>query len=202
MSNSKILGAIFFAALPLSFYGVGCSSSSGGGFTGDGGASSSSGASGSSSGHAGSSSGSSGSSSGVSSSGSSSGSSGDDGGGVTDAQCQMMTGMAADGNTNCADCCLTNHKMGAATFFGARDACICSAEGGMGVCQTQCATELCAAMPKSSVMGDACYNCVDMALGGMDAAMPACVMAVDTACMADPDCLALFGNTGCLSGCP
>jgi hypothetical protein len=121
---------------------------------------------------------------------------------MTDQQCQMMTGMAMDGNTNCADCCLTNHKMGAKTFFGARDNCICAADGGMGVCQSQCAATLCAAMPKSSMMGDPCYNCVDQALGGMDAANPACVMAVDTACQADPDCLALFGNTGCLSGCP
>ena len=63
------------------------------------------------------------------------------------------------------------------------------------VCGTQCAKETCATPPANTTTGDACDTCITMAING------ACNTALVAACSGDQDCLALFGQGGCLDGC-
>jgi hypothetical protein len=110
---------------------------------------------------------------------------------MTDAQCAMLST-----NQACFDCCATNHMHGYQTFQTALTNCECTSPG---ACKTQCATEYCAM--KSPTTGDACDTCIT---GNFtpDAGASGCYDPVATACMGDPDCVAMYSQTGCVSACP
>ncbi len=116
------------------------------------------------------------------------------GDGGSDQACQMMGTTTA-----CVSCCSSLHPAGFTAFQNQLLACECSANGGMAVCQTPCATELCAMPPMQPTTGDACDTCVQGSLGVGDGGLGACVSPVIGGCMADPTC-----NTylNCISGCP
>jgi hypothetical protein len=99
-------------------------------------------------------------------------------------------------NATCSQCCVQLHSAGQTTAVNALTSCAC---GTSGVCKTQCATEFCA--KANTTAGDACDTCIQNSLSP-DAGAAGCYNQFATACTNDPDCVALYGNTGCLSGCP
>jgi hypothetical protein len=92
----------------------------------------------------------------------------------------------------CQSCCASTHTKGYQTYNVALQSCACSAKGG---CQSLCMKEYCTNAATGN--GDPCANCVSkvQASGG------ACFDAINTACKADTDCLALYSSTGCFAGC-
>jgi hypothetical protein len=110
--------------------------------------------------------------------------------GPNDALCQTMATTAA-----CQTCCANNHVAGDQTFTTALQGCACAAGG---ACRLPCATEYCANL--APTVGDACDTCLNGSLS--PDAGGTCINPVTAACLADRDCVALLGNTGCLSGCP
>jgi hypothetical protein len=110
-------------------------------------------------------------------------------GGPTDAQCQRLSP-----GESCVSCCADLHANSYLAFINAIVRCECSADGGMGICQAQCATEYCAM--KNPTSGDACDTCLTTSLevdaGGQ------CLTPVSDACGAGGPCDAYLG---CANGC-
>ena len=107
--------------------------------------------------------------------------------GASDAQCQAMPSAA------CQTCCTTLHARGLQTAQNVITGCDC---GAAGACRVPCAAEFCAG--RATTSGDAC----DVCISNSTATTGGCFNAFNAGCGADPDCVALFSNTGCLAGCP
>jgi hypothetical protein len=113
-----------------------------------------------------------------------------DSGGTSDDGSSEDPDLACGAETTqqaCAQCCATNHPSGYETFAGTLLACACKgtgADGGAGVCATECADTACAQTPKTPT--SACNTCLQTAVGSGGG----CQQAVSDACTAEPDCLA------------
>jgi hypothetical protein len=176
---SRIFTVLTFASLPVVAFASGCSSGSSGGGSSSGG--NSSGGTSGGTGHP--------------VTGTTSGGSGTTGdntaadSGVTDAQCQEMTSSEA-----CVACCADLHAGSYLAFIDAIVACECSADGGLGMCQSQCANEYC--QKKNPTQGDNCDVCLIDSLvaeaGGQ------CVGPVSEKCPPGGPCDAYLG---CANGC-
>jgi hypothetical protein len=177
---SRIFTVLTFASLPVVAFASGCSGGSSGGGSSSGG--NSSGGTGIPTTRGGT-----GTGGGTGTSSGGTGSSADSG--TTDAQCQEMTSAE-----NCVACCADLHGPSYLTFIDAILGCECSADGGLGTCQAQCANEYCA--KQNPKQGDACDLCLIDSLvadaGGQ------CLGPVSQICSPGGPC---DGYLGCANGC-
>ncbi len=80
----------------------------------------------------------------------------------------------------CITCCETAHPQGANTYIGALVSCLCEPAN----CSTACSATLCASTPANP--DSTCSACLNTKSSG-------CGTDVQTACSADPDCVAFAG---------
>jgi hypothetical protein len=93
--------------------------------------------------------------------------------------------------TQCIDCCQTNHMTGIQNLVSYVQGCDC---GNGAPCDQQCASEYCL-NGGFQMQGDACSTCIDnsMGMGGQ------CLTPVSSQCQADQDCNAYLT---CANACP
>jgi hypothetical protein len=106
-------------------------------------------------------------------------------GSAAPAASSAAAGGAADA---CGEACDQKHPHGAQTMDQLFTSCVCAASA----CASACATSDCANPPKSGADGDACDTCESTGAGA------SCFDKQDSACQADPDCVALMA---CYDAC-
>jgi hypothetical protein len=103
----------------------------------------------------------------------------------------------ADPNT-CVDCCGNFEPAGYQEFLADVAPCLCNGDAGEGVCEGECATELCAGAPYASEE-DACEQCVNTNTGPGDFGKSQCLLLARQDCTMQSTCSQFFS---CRQGCP